>query len=118
MCFEMRNEPLKINLQAKTIVIDKIKKNLGDTLINRFRQGIFGHFLDVSITNQSSQLLLHLIQRMCKPKLTSRLNFLIGGRVLKFWLREFALVTGLNCHEVPKIKKEILTGWTIEESVL
>uniref|UniRef100_A0A9I9E5C4 DUF1985 domain-containing protein n=1 Tax=Cucumis melo TaxID=3656 RepID=A0A9I9E5C4_CUCME len=106
MCFERRNEPLKINLHIKSTVIEKIKENLGDRLINRFREGIFGHFLNFSITNQSSQLLLHLIQRMCKPKSTSQLQFLIGRRILRFGLREFALITGLRCHEIPDINHE------------
>ena len=30
----------------KEHVIDKIKENRGDRLINRFREGIFGHFLN------------------------------------------------------------------------
>ena len=106
MCSERRNEPLKINLHTKSTVVDKIKENLGDRLINRFREGIFGHFLNFSITNQSSQLLLQLIQRMCKPKSTSQPQFLIGGRVLKFGLREFALITGLNCHKISDINQE------------
>ena len=46
----MRNEPLKINLQTKSTIIDKIKENIEGTLAKRFRQGIFGHFLDFSIT--------------------------------------------------------------------
>uniref|UniRef100_A0A9I9E975 DUF1985 domain-containing protein n=1 Tax=Cucumis melo TaxID=3656 RepID=A0A9I9E975_CUCME len=110
MCSKRRNEPLKINLHIKNTVIDKIKENLGDRLINRFREGIFGHFLNFSIINQSSQLLLHLIQRMCKPKSTNRLQFLIGGRVLRFGLREFALITDLKCHEIHDIKHEDIKG--------
>ena len=110
MCSKRRNESLKINRHIKSTVIEKIKENLGDRLINRFREGIFGHFLNLSITNQSSQLLLHLIQRMCKPKSTSQLQFLIGGRVLRFGLREFALITGLRCHEIPDINHEDIKG--------
>uniref|UniRef100_A0A9I9E5G9 DUF1985 domain-containing protein n=1 Tax=Cucumis melo TaxID=3656 RepID=A0A9I9E5G9_CUCME len=98
------------NLHIKSTVVDKIKKNLGDRLINRFREGIFGQFLNFSITNQSSQLLLHLIQRMCKPKSTSQLQFLIEGRVMRFGLREFALITGLKCHEIPDINHEDMKG--------
>uniref|UniRef100_A0A9I9EJL0 DUF1985 domain-containing protein n=1 Tax=Cucumis melo TaxID=3656 RepID=A0A9I9EJL0_CUCME len=75
-----------------------------------FKEGIFGHFLNFSITNQSSQLLLHLIQRMCKRKSTSQLHFLIGGRVLKFGLREFSLITSLNYHEIPDINQEDIKG--------
>ncbi|TYK30962.1 ty3-gypsy retrotransposon protein [Cucumis melo var. makuwa] len=35
---------------------------------------------------------------------------LIGGRVLKFGLREFALITGLKCHEIPDINHEDIKG--------
>ncbi|KAA0050200.1 protein Ycf2-like [Cucumis melo var. makuwa] len=49
-------------------------------------------------------------ERMCKPKSTSQLQFLIGGRVLRFGLREFALITDLRCHEVPYINHEDIKG--------
>uniref|UniRef100_A0A9I9EEY0 Protein Ycf2-like n=1 Tax=Cucumis melo TaxID=3656 RepID=A0A9I9EEY0_CUCME len=45
-------------------------------------------------------------ERMCKPKSSSQLHFLIEGRVLKFELREFALITGLNCHKISDINQE------------
>ncbi|TYK23840.1 protein Ycf2-like [Cucumis melo var. makuwa] len=47
---------------------------------------------------------------MCKPKSTSKLQFLIGGRVLRFGLREFALITGLKCHEIPYINHDDIKG--------
>ncbi|KAA0040869.1 protein Ycf2-like [Cucumis melo var. makuwa] len=47
---------------------------------------------------------------MCKPKSTSQLQFLIGGRVLRFGLREFALITGLRCHEISDINHEDIKG--------
>ncbi|TYK09852.1 protein Ycf2-like [Cucumis melo var. makuwa] len=47
---------------------------------------------------------------MCKPKSTSQLQFLIGERVLRFGLREFALITGLRCHEIPNINHEDIKG--------
>ncbi|KAA0067175.1 protein Ycf2-like [Cucumis melo var. makuwa] len=40
----------------------------------------------------------------------SELQFLIGGRVLRFGLREFALITGLRCHEIPDINHEDIKG--------
>ena len=51
---------------------------------------------------------MHLIQRMCKSKSTAQLHFLIGGRVLKFGLGEFALITGLNYDEIPDVRYK---GW-------
>ncbi|KAA0048518.1 protein Ycf2-like [Cucumis melo var. makuwa] len=45
-------------------------------------------------------------KRMCKSKSTSQLQFLIGGRVLRFGLREFVLITGLKCHKILDINHE------------
>lgn len=101
-------QPFKINLQMSMDVIDKIKQKL--RVIARFRKTCFGHFLDFALTNQASQLMLDLIQRQCKPNNPSELNFLIGGRVLKFGLREFALITGLNCGQIPEIDREKIKG--------
>ncbi|KAA0035989.1 protein Ycf2-like [Cucumis melo var. makuwa] len=47
---------------------------------------------------------------MCKPKSTNQLQFLIGGRVLRFGLREFVLITGLKCHEIPDINHKDIKG--------
>ncbi|KAA0059171.1 protein Ycf2-like [Cucumis melo var. makuwa] len=47
---------------------------------------------------------------MCKPKSTSQLQFLIGGRVLKFGLREFVFITSLKCHEIHDINHEDIKG--------
>lgn len=44
-------EPLKINLQTNSSVIDKIKENLSEKLQKQFRETIFGYFLEFSITN-------------------------------------------------------------------
>ena len=112
MSHERRNEPLKVILQTKSNIIEKIKENLGKILTARFWEGVFDHFMKFSTTNQSPQLLLHLIQRMCKSKSTIQLHFQIGGRVLKFGLREFALTTGPNYHEISYVnKKDIKDKW-------
>lgn len=74
-----RTQSLKINLQTKPNVIDKIKSNLPERVLERFGQSCFSNYLDFAITNQSSQVLLHLIQRQYKPKNTLELSFLIGG---------------------------------------
>ena len=106
MPIQKRNGLLRINLETKLEVIEKIKKKLGDNLLEKFRETPFGHFLDFAITNQSSQLLMHLIQKQYKSKSSKELNFLIGGRVIRFGLREFALITGPNCGPLPKITKD------------
>lgn len=102
--------PLKINLYSKVDVMEKIKSNLGGRLLEGFRKTCFGHFLNFSITKPSSQLLLHLIQKQCKPKKSSEINFNIGGNVIKFGLRDFALITGLNCGILPHINKDSIKG--------
>lgn len=94
---EEYNEPLKINLHTRSRVIDKIKENLGEHIIKRFKNSIFEHLLD-------------LIQRICKPKSITQLNLLIGVRVLKFGLREFSIIIGLNCGEVSRIDEDSIKG--------
>ena len=49
---------IMIHLHTKSTIIDKIKENLEDRLTNKFRGRIFWHFLEFSMSNQSSQLLL------------------------------------------------------------
>lgn len=85
MCSKSINDPLKINLQTKNIVIDKIKENFEETLTIRFKQGNFKHFIYFSITNQSFQLMLHLIHRICKSKSTSQLNLLNRREGIEVW---------------------------------
>ena len=63
MPIQKRNGLLRINLETKLEVIEKIKEKLGDNLLEKFRETSFGHFLDFAIINQSSQLLMHLIQK-------------------------------------------------------
>ena len=110
MSQQRKIDHLRINLQTKSNIIDKIKENMGKRLIARFSEGLFDHFLKFSITNQSSKLLLHLIQRMCKSKSTTQLHFMIGGRVLKFGLREFTLITNMNYNEILDVNTEDIKG--------
>ena len=47
-----------------------------------------------------------LVLRQCEPNSSSELAFLLGGEVRKFGLKEFALVTGLNCSPYPEETKK------------
>ena len=47
---------------------------------------------------------------MWNPKSTTQLHFLIGGGMLKFGLREFTLITSLNCDEIPDVNTEDIKG--------
>ena len=45
--------------------------------------------------------------QQCESNSSSELAFFLGGEVRKFGLKEFALITGLNCSPYPEAKKKI-----------
>lgn len=53
--------------------------------------------------------MLHLIQRQCKPRSSTRLNFFVGGQILKLCLREFALITRLICGKYQAFNRDKVT---------
>lgn len=76
---------------------------LNERQLNKFKKSCFGHFLDLKITKFSSQLFYHLIRRQCSSKNRNELWFNLEGRIHKFGIRDFALITGLNCEELPAV---------------
>ena len=52
-------------------------------------------------------LINQLLLRKVKPKESNETYFLIGGKILRFRLLEFALITGLNFSEYPNLAKII-----------
>ena len=67
-----------------------------------FRNGPFGHLLDIQIKKCPEQLLVHLIKRMSKQSTDDTLIFNLEGNIAKFGLREFHLISGLNCQPFPQ----------------
>lgn len=93
----------RINLYSKLDVISMIKNTLNERQLRKFKKSCFGSFLDLKITKFSSQLFYHLIRRQCCSKNRNELWFNLEGRIHKFGMKEFALITGLNCGELPAI---------------
>ena len=67
-----------------------------------FRKGPFGHLIDIQIKKCHGQLLVHLMRRMSKQSTDDTLIFNLEGNIAKFGLREFHLISGLNCQPFPQ----------------
>ncbi|XP_031743217.1 uncharacterized protein LOC101221625 isoform X29 [Cucumis sativus] len=93
----------RINLYSKLDVISIIKNTLNERQLKKFKKSCFGNFLDLKISKFSSQLFYHLIRRQCCSKNRNELWFNLEGRIHKFGMKDFALITGLNCGELPAI---------------
>ncbi|XP_038883716.1 uncharacterized protein LOC120074618 isoform X2 [Benincasa hispida] len=93
----------RINLYSKLDVISVIKNTLNERQLKKFKKSCFGDFLDLKITKFSSQLFYHLVRRQCCSTNRNELWFNLEGRIHKFGMKEFSLITGLNCGELPEI---------------
>ncbi|XP_050944675.1 uncharacterized protein LOC103484737 isoform X23 [Cucumis melo] len=93
----------RINLYSKLDVISIIKNTLNERQLKKFKKSCFGYFLDLKVSKFSSQLFYHLIRRQCCSKNRHELWFNLEGRIHKFGMKDFALITGLNCGELPAI---------------
>lgn len=93
----------RINLYSKLDVISMIKNTLNEKQLKKFKKSCFGNFLDFKISKFSSQLFYHLIRRQCSSKKRNELWFNLEGKIHKFGIKDFALITGLNCGELPAI---------------
>ena len=67
-----------------------------------FRKGPFGHLIDIQIKKCHGQLLVHLMRRMSKQSTDDTLIFNLEGNIAKFGLREFHLISRLNCQPFPQ----------------
>ncbi|KAL5552087.1 hypothetical protein UlMin_002263 [Ulmus minor] len=77
-----------------------------DTTLKGFMESCFGHFIKMSHHWQlSAQLIHYLLLRQIKCEKKQELWFLIDGKPDKFGLQEFAMVTWLNCCEIPTYKE-------------
>ena len=70
-------------------------------LKQKFKGGIFGHFLNLNFKNFPSKIMHHLVLRRV-PSGKKQLRFNIQGREMSFGEEEFAIVTGLNFGPFPK----------------
>jgi hypothetical protein len=85
-------------------VILKLKEN--ERQYDMFKKGIFGHFVQMKCDKYQKQILHHMVLRRIPSESEDELWFNFNGNVAKFGIKEFALMTGLNCNPFPNIKLE------------
>ncbi|XP_030480073.2 uncharacterized protein LOC115697276 [Cannabis sativa] len=100
----------KIILYSSYDVIQKIKNKLTSKQLEMFRKTCFGHFLDVSEFQFSGQIVHHILLREVEQPNVEEMWFDICGAQLRFSIKEFALITGLNCSECPKVNRGETSG--------
>ena len=90
---------LRINSYSKLENVELLKNRFSNKphIIERLRSGCFKHMLDIPLGHFHWQLMKELIQRLVKGSGDNELWFNFGGKLMKFGIQDFALITGLNC---------------------
>ncbi|KAH0721801.1 hypothetical protein KY284_006831, partial [Solanum tuberosum] len=102
-------------------VIDQIKLSLSDKQLELFRNTCFGYFLDLPKASTQLQVIHCLINRELKHTPDDVFAIEINNKKLFFGLREFGIVTGLNCVSdgtpitVPNSKCSLLSSYFPEK---
>ncbi|KAK4737693.1 hypothetical protein R3W88_001390 [Solanum pinnatisectum] len=105
-------------------VIDQIKLSLSDKQLELFRNTCFGYFLDLPKASTQLQVIHCLINRELKHTPDDVFAIEINNKKLFFGLREFGIVTGLNCVSdgtpinVPNSKCSLLSSYFLEKITL
>ena len=97
----MWKSTLRITVYCNLQTSDHIIESLSPSCLDLFKEGPFGHLLNLKMTKIPLQLLAHLIRRQCVSTDINVLLFNIEGNIVEFGLRDFCLITGLNCGEYP-----------------
>ncbi|KAG5603461.1 hypothetical protein H5410_034831 [Solanum commersonii] len=89
---------IRFGVPFNTIFLEEFQKSIGNDVIDLFRATIFGPYLDIPKCNFQGQiskclLLLELEQGNSKVLHIRHAN----GVILKFGIKEFAIITGLKC---------------------
>ncbi|KAF3444332.1 hypothetical protein FNV43_RR14022 [Rhamnella rubrinervis] len=80
--------------------ISMIKEKLSEYQMERFR-GVFGRILEVEKLKFSGHLVNHLLFKVC---VGNEMVFDLNGSIVKFTEREFEIITGLRCGELPTLE--------------
>ena len=75
---------------------EMLSKYLSQEVIKMFRQTIFGHFLDSGVVHPQPQVFHGIMLREIECGEGNTIEFYIGGKVLKFGLQEFGVMSGLK----------------------
>ncbi|KAL9458079.1 hypothetical protein AB3S75_007019 [Citrus x aurantiifolia] len=94
--------PGKITCLSTLRPIENIKLKLTEHQEKIFKNSCFGHFIDMKEVQFSS----HLCHKMLLREVSSNdyeMRFLVGGSEGRFSMKEFALISGLNCGKYPRL---------------
>ena len=83
-------------------LIESIVSNLQNQnkCLDMFKNGDFGHLINIKFHEFPSRIMHHVIMRMTYTA-DNQLTFLIGESLLTFGIKEFAMMSGLNCEPIP-----------------
>ncbi|KAF3595684.1 hypothetical protein DY000_02022814 [Brassica cretica] len=102
--FAMGDEPLGIRV---TPCISKILNALDEEELRFVRESSFGKLVEIAEKPAFSGRLGRLMfSRLLKIRKKHEAWFLFAGNPIRFSIREFALVTGLNCRRYPPHSKK------------
>ncbi|CAA0827461.1 Domain of unknown function (DUF1985 [Striga hermonthica] len=83
--------------------INDIKRTLTTEQFEAFRRTPFGKFFDLPHCIVQNQLINHILLREVHQNRSDEVWFDFGGKLLRFGIEEFAVITGLKC--IGKTKK-------------
>jgi hypothetical protein len=112
-------------------IINNITRKLNGEELQLFKDGVFGHLLMIKDIVFSCQLAHALLLRQIKSRIEDGVEFLIGESITSFREHDFALVTGLQCGQIPDASSEtsmlkdryfrdedVIPLWRLEEAFL
>ncbi|CAG7874340.1 unnamed protein product [Brassica rapa] len=107
--FAMGDEPLGIRVTPyhKPSCISKILNALDEEELRFVRESPFGKLVEIAEKPSFSGRIGRLLfSRLLKIRKKHEAWFLFAGKPIRFSIREFALVTGLNCRRYPPHSKK------------
>ncbi|KAM3357135.1 hypothetical protein P3S68_023849 [Capsicum galapagoense] len=113
---EVESFPTKIPVRSRMAAYREFQKILVDQeLKKRYKQSYFGHLRNLPKHLKFNGQLVHylLLRRVKNDKMCHEMWFCFNNKSAYFGLKEFCLITGLNCLSYPsesKIKKVLAKG--------
>ncbi|KAL0702734.1 hypothetical protein Bca4012_058856 [Brassica carinata] len=108
MMFAAGHEPVGVRVltyQSSTS-INQILESLEDEEIQRLRMSPFGKIVEIAEKPCfSGRFVRFMLSRQLKVEKKHEAWFRFAGKPIRFSIREFAIVTGLNCGDYPKKPK-------------
>ncbi|KAM3398798.1 hypothetical protein P3S68_002314 [Capsicum galapagoense] len=113
---EVRSFPTKISIRSRMAAYREFKEILvNQELKKRFKRSYFGHLRNLPEHLKFNGQLVHylLLRRIKNDKMRHEMWFYVNNKPNCFGLKEFCLITGLNCSSYPresKMKKVLAKG--------